>query len=567
MALLFTYEFLACFGTLETEHLAIIGAFILSLILLAVCISRHYEHRRGFIRPGEGIADDYRRIAESSGEVFFEFDPLSKAITWTSSLGAGFLGYMPGELTFHEATLMSLIHKDDQEALQKAWDRLKKMERLDMEVRILKKNGQWCWVHMIALPEADKQNRLNRVVGVFRNTQELHETQEELYEARRLEIVGSMAGGIAHEFNNHLTPVHGYIELALDQLEETHAAYKGLVTALDRVEYCSELVAQIQAYGRKSFLLPKPIEITRVLPSVIRVALSTIDENRGRIRIEEQWPPFLPTIWIDQGQFQQAITHLIRNAMQAMPDGGRLTIRAEEIYFDQTRNEEHPDARPGDWIRIRITDTGRGISRENLERVMDPFYTTHEPGSGTGMGLKMVQGMIAQHGGWMEIQSEENKGTEIRLYLPVKRPEAAKESKPKADADGTMSVLPAAPLGRLLIADDEDFMRDIVTRIFEDEGWQVDQANDHAQVLDIVAQDKEYDLFILDLTMPGPPAEETVAEILRTKPRVKVLIISGFARDARIDQLVEMGAVDFLAKPFSPKEIIARVDKMMSATG
>ena len=542
-------------------------ALALSILLLGLCIVR----RRcwGGSAAQTGIADHYRLIAQSSGEVFFELDVKSRFIAWTSDLGAGFLGYNPGEITLQESSLLSLVHRLDLEPMKKAWERLLLGERLDMEVRLLKKDSQWCWVHILAVPQTSPAGKIGRIVGVVRNTQELHETQDALAEARRLETVGTMAGGIAHEFNNHLTPVRGYIEMALDQVGPDHPAAESLRTALGRVEYCSDLVSQIQAYGRKSLLLPKPVEVNRVLPSLVRVAMSTSmgRERAGKVSLVEQWPPTLPTIWVDQAQLQQAIIALIRNSLQAMPKGGTLTIRAEESYLDAKDCIDRHGARPGDFVQISVVDTGAGISRDVLEHVLDPFYTTRS-GEARGMGLKMVQGMVSQHGGWLEISSEVGRGTRVSLFFPVKKVKEVQAPRERPDADGTVHVLPAAPLGRMLVADDEEFIRDIIKRVFENEGWEVEQAVDNAEVWQLLKERPDaYDLIILDVTMPGPTAEETVAEIARTQPRTKILVISGFARDSRVDQLIEMGNAEFMGKPFSPKEILSRVDRMMAEPG
>jgi two-component system, cell cycle sensor histidine kinase and response regulator CckA len=537
------------------------AALALALLLLLYGLIRRVSGGGAF-----DIRRHYNRISEASGEVFFELDVQSRHLTWTSDLGSRFLGYSIGELTFHESTLLSLVHRMDVEPLRRAWEQLVHNERLDLEVRLLKKDGQWCWVHIIGVPEVNRRGQVTRVLGVVRNTQELHETQEALAEARRLETVGTMAGGIAHEFNNHLTPVRGYIEMTLDQLDRGHPAIEGLQTALNRVEYCSDLVSQIQAYGRKSLLLPKPSELTRILPSVLRVALSVERDRATNVSLEEQWPPLLPTVWLDQAQFQQAITHLVRNSLQAMPKGGKLTIHAEEVYLDGRQCENRRGARPGDFVCVSVADTGVGISVEHRERVLDPFYTTHGRSEARGMGLKMVQGMVAQHGGWLELLSEAGKGTEVKLFFPVKKADEKTAAAAEADADGTMKVLPAALVGRMLVADDESFIRDIVRRVFSAEGWTVEEAADHSEVWSAV-KDKTYDLLILDVTMPGPSVESTVAEVLRTLPRAKILMISGFARDTRVEQLLTMGNIEFLGKPFSPKEILSRVDRMMAEPG
>ena len=554
----------ACFSGVVSEGALLFFAALLCCALLVLFLLRCRRQASNICAlPGQtpGLADQYKLIAKASGEVFFDYNIESGQFSWTADIGASFLGYKPGELDLQQDKLLELAHRLDRPAMDKALPQLRQNARLDIEVRMQKADGDWCWIHLIAIPVTSPDGTA-RMVGVARNTQELHETQEALAEARRLETVGTLAGGIAHEFNNHLTPVRGYIEMALDQIGGGHPAADGLKTALDRVEYCSELVSQIQAYGRRSLLLPKPVELTRILPSMVRVAMAMHREHAPRIILTEQWPPNLPTVWMDQTQFQQAIIHLIRNSVQAMPNGGTLTIRAEEVNLRQADCAGQRDARPGHFIRVSVTDTGIGIAVEHLERVLDPFYTTHNRGLARGMGLKMVQGMAAQHGGWLEIKSEPGKGTAVFLLFPVRKLEAGHGAVVKPSADGTMRVLPAAPIGRMLVADDEMFIRDIVRRSFETEGWIVDQAGDNDEVLRLAGQ-HTYELMVLDVTMPGPTIEDTLAQLAKAFPQTRILLISGFARDSRIDQLLELAAAEFMGKPFSPREIIARVDRMM----
>lgn len=559
---------IACFGGVVSEEALLALAALLCSVLLVLLLLRHRRRAASNIcaLPGEtpGLADQYKLIAKASGEVFFNYDIPSGQFRWTADIGASFLGYKPGEQDLQHDRLIHLSHRLDRPLLEKALPQLRQNARLDLEVRLQKADGGWCWIHLIAIPVTDPDGTA-RIVGVARNTQELHETQEALAEARRLETVGTLAGGIAHEFNNHLTPVRGYIEMALDQIGSGHPAADGLKTALDRVEYCSELVSQIQAYGRRSLLLPKPVEITHILPSMIRVGMAMHRERAPRIILTEQWPPTLPTIWMDQAQFQQAIIHLIRNAVQAMPNGGTLTIQARELHLQPSDCANRRDARPGHFVCVSVTDTGTGIAAEDLERVLDPFYTTHNRGEARGMGLKMVQGMAAQHGGWLEIKSEPGKGTAIYLYFPVRKLETAHGVVAKSSPDGTMRVLPAAPIGRMLVADDELFIRDIVRRSFENEGWVVDQAADNDEVLSLVGT-HTYELMVIDVTMPGPTIEDTLGKLAKICPQTRILLISGFARDSRIDQLLELAAAEFMGKPFSPREIIARVDRMMGET-
>jgi len=506
------------------------------------------------------VADLYSQLAQLAGDFFYEIEMPGRNIIWSADVGARLLGYEPGECDLQLANLPEMIHREDRPQWISAIHHLLEGKRVDVDVRLLHQNGSYGWVHIMgmALPAAHDGDEAH-ILGLLRATQDMHDAHESLYEARRMETVGNMASGIAHEFNNHLTPIGGFIEMALDYLGNEHPVSEGLLTALDRVAYCSELVGQIQAYGRKSMLMPEAVDLARLLPTTVRVALSTLTAAAEHIAVVEDIPENLPLIWVDQGQFQQSIVHLIRNAVEAMPDGGTLTVRVEPY----TRTNQSPaDNEP--FVRIVVADTGVGISPENRTRIFEPFFTTHGRAKARGMGLPMVQGMVAQHGGWMEIKTEVGYGTEAVLFLPIKEPPNAQEEK-IADDDGTLAVDPAAAPGLMLIADDEPFIRRLIRKVFQAEEWKIEEAEDYNQVLEkVVDPAKNYDLIILDMTMPGPSTEECMEQIAKTAPDTKILLISGYARDERIERLLAMTPSDFMSKPFSPKALLTKVDALVT---
>lgn len=405
----------------------------------------------------------------------------------------------------------------------------------------------------------------SKAIGVMRNTPSFHPEQEASAEALRLQTVGTMAGGIAHEFNNHLTPIRGFIELALDYLGEDHPVSDGLETAMNRVEYCTELVGHIQAYGGKSLPKKEPLDLDRLLSTTVRVALATQPEAADRITLKNEWTPPLPRILGDCGQIQQAIVHLIINAIEAMPGGGQLTIKVGNT--DEKKNDRGPSgSNTGDYIELQVIDTGIGIRPENLDPILDPFFTTNKSPSARGMGLPMVQSMVARHDGWMEIRTEPDKGTAVHMFLPVLH-EKEKRETAEADEDGTMAVLPAADLGKMLVVDDEEHIRRLIERVFMDEGWNIDTADDYNEVLTKIVRDgRVYDLIVLDVTMPGPTAEESIRQITEALPEAKILFVSGYAKDEHIEKLLKLANVEFLSKPFSPKVLLTTVDAFLSQT-
>jgi CheY-like chemotaxis protein len=276
--------------------------------------------------------------------------------------------------------------------------------------------------------------------------------------------------------------------------------------------------------------------------------------------VAEKIPESLPPLWVDRAKFQRAVVHLVRNAVEAMPKGGTLRVQAEQCRSGKTVGTPR---KAGRYIRLTFADTGVGISPQHLERIFDPFYTTHNRSESKGMGLPMVQGLVAQHGGWLEINSAPGEGTQVRLYFPA-REVGADADNDAGDDDGTLPVLPAAPAGRVLVADDDKLMRRVVSHAFEADGWQVAEAGDNTEVVRALADDATpFDLLVLDVGLPGPTTEEALALVFQKMPQVKVLLVSGFALDEQTRNLLRMGDTDYMSKPFSAEELVSKVDEMM----
>lgn len=512
-------------------------------------------------------ADQYRLTAEASGGACFELDLLSRRMTWVDPSRMALIGYSSSsDLQFCRDAEQA--HPDDRRALTDAFNGLAEGRKLDMQVRLSVPEESWAWFHLSAIPMGNHKNQFTRAIGVLRSTNALHELQQRLAEARRMETVGVIAGGIAHEFNNHLTPVRGYIELTMADLGPTHPSYDGLQTALDRVIYCADLVAQIQAYGRKSLLVMRPANLVDLLPSAVEAASAKHLPTNGTVQVEEDWPASVPNVLVDRGQFNQAISHLIRNAVEAMPEGGRLRVEAEVVELNEEDGHNNPDARPGTYVTVRVRDTGHGIAPELLERVMEPFFTTHGRARAQGMGLAMVHGMMAQHSGWTHIRTVPNGGTDVSLFFPLAEQTADHPGLvDKAPVAATQLRAPDENERCLLVADDEIFIRKLVQRMFQGDGWRVEHAASHNEVVAIFHEEAApYDLVVLDLAMPGGTVEETIQSILDSNPKTRVLVSSGRQKDSRIARLTELDRVEFLQKPYAMKDLSATVNRVMSET-
>jgi PAS domain S-box-containing protein len=554
------------YGPVSVWHHAL--TVVVALLLYAMLYSTfRYRNRSRAGQNASFSAEHFRTLAQAAGDVAFTYDVRKREMLWTSDLGKELLGYEPGELQVSPEHFGKLVHQADQDLVRNKWTDLINRRPASFEARILHQDGKWNWVQVHAVPTGGNGHAA-KVVGVFRQAQKLHEAEDALVEAQRLQTVGTMAGGIAHEFNNHLTPIRGYLELALDDLGPDHISSEGLRTALDRVEYCAELVSQIQAFGRKSVLMPKPENVARLLPTMVRLAMSRDLQKAEGITLNEVIPEDLPEIWVDRARLQDAVIQLVANGMEAMPDGGTFTIRAEEVYVHK-RHSGEGGSRSGTFLCLTFSDTGEGIAPEHQAQIFDPFFTTRGRARARGMGLSMVQGMVAQHDGYIEVQSHVGQGTQVRLFLPL-----GVEKTLRGDAvlaleheEDTVCAVPAATVGTVLVADDEESIRGIVRRVFAKEGWRILEAADGEEVNQKLSDETTRpDLVMLDLVMPGPSAEETVRLIRERGCGTKVLLISGFTLDERIERLTRNGDVGYISKPFSPKELLCKVDEVMTRT-
>ncbi|MEM7395855.1 MAG: ATP-binding protein, partial [Verrucomicrobiota bacterium] len=420
----------------------------------------------------------YRMIALEGGDIPFSVGVSSGCIIWAKDLPANMLGYDENELDLQPDTFEQVLHEEDREAFFKGWKRLADGCRLNLDVRLMTKSGNPVWVQIIAIADTEPGERAaHQAIGIVRNTEAQHQAATQAARERQNEALGTIAGGMAHEFNNHLTPVRGYIELALDYLGNDHPVSDGLQTAQDQVDYCTGLIEQIQVYGGTSILMKEHVDLTSLIPSALQIALSGNRAREAKITVNQVHPNSLQTVMADKTQIRQAIVQLVRNSVAAMSEGGTLTVETSPVSIpeDEAVRTDERDMRSGNMVCLKVTDTGIGIQPEILERIFDPFFSTQRAEGARGMGLPMVKGAVAQHDGWLEIDSTPGEGTEVRIFLPMSQPYSQSHPEDKE----TMTVLPAASVGNILIADDEDHIRKLIRKVFNQEGWDTDEASDY----------------------------------------------------------------------------------------
>ena len=380
--------------------------------------------------------------------------------------------------------------------------------------------------------------------------QEQDHLRAQLFQSQKMESIGTLAGGIAHDFNNLLTIILGFSELIISEKEEGNREYEDLTKIIHAARTAGDMVQQILAFSRKTETKPRPISLNKQVEQLRKMLSRLIPKI---IEVEISLDPGLPTVNADPVQIEQVPMNLAVNARDAMPNGGRLLIETQTVLLDEKYCRFHLEAAQGRHALLVVRDTGVGIDRTTMDRMFEPFYTTKEPGQGTGLGLAMVYGIVKSHGGHITCESELGSGTTFKIYLPAHQAEGA--------ADVTVSgEFSALGTGIILLVDDEEFVRALGQRILEKAGYTVITATNGQEAVGVYKEKgNKIALVILDLIMPVMDGNQCLEEILRLDPRARVLIASGYSPDGTVRETLEGGAKGFVGKPYNLKQLLKTV--------
>ena len=379
----------------------------------------------------------------------------------------------------------------------------------------------------------------------------------QLLQSQKLESIGRLAGGVAHDFNNYLTVINGYCDLLLSRLAPDDPGREGLVDARRAGERAATLTRQLLAFGRQQILSPSPVSLNQIVSSMEAMLRCLVPEN---IEVATVLAPGLGAAMADTGQVGQVLMNLVANARDAMPDGGKIRIETANLDLEPAAGDHDRDIAPGAYVSLAVTDTGVGMDERTRARIFEPFFTTKELGKGTGLGLAMVYGIVKQSGGAIAVRSEPGAGSAFTVYFP------------RVDAEaGQLPSTPAAERSRsgqgtILLVEDQTSVRNLIRRVLRSSGYRVIEADSGPRALALPdSQVRSIDLLITDVVMPGMSGSELAARLTARREGLRVLFISGYAPNETMRQGILDPGVAFLQKPFSPAQITATVDEILSA--
>ena len=383
-------------------------------------------------------------------------------------------------------------------------------------------------------------------------------TEAELLQAQKVEAVGHLAGGIAHEFNNFLGVILGYSELLSEEAVENERVGRLVTEIRAATQHAASLTRQLLAFSRKQVLEPQVLDLNRSIWEVHKLLRRLVPAN---IDVVPVLAPTIGRVRADAGQLQQILVNLVVNARDAMPQGGKVVIETADAELDETYASQHVDLQPGSYVLLSVSDSGLGMNAETRSHLFEPFYTTKDPGKGTGLGLSTVYGIVKQSGGHISVESIEGKGTTFRIYLP-RIQEATEES----------DIRTSRPIERkhtgpatILIVDDETALRRLICFSLEKRKHKVLAAKDGAEAFEIFRQHAaEIQLIVTDLMMPRMDGLELKQNIVALRPDVKFLFMSGYAEHIVDQHRGSLEGCAFLAKPFLPEELANKVSGLLS---
>ncbi len=503
---------------------------------------KEVEQERMMLAAAVEQSEESIVIAKPSGEIHY-VNPAFERIS----------GYSKNEVLGRHF-LKVTGNAQEEDFYQKAWAKLSEGISWKGQLTSRKKDGTPYQESALISPILSPNGLISNFVAIKRDISLEVELENQVRHAQKMEAVGTLAGGIAHDFNNLLQIILGYTDILIESRQREASELRKLDAVKHAASNGAELVRQLLAFSRKDPAVPEPTDLNKELNRIAHLLKRTIPKM---IEVRLNLAKNLSLIEIDSTHFEQVILNLATNARDAMPDGGLFLLETVNVTLDEKFCEMQPELAPGEYVLLQVSDNGHGISRDVIDHIFDPFFSTKEVGKGTGLGLSTVFGIVKAHNGLIFCESEVGAGTTFRIYFPSSTKPLGSKFYEGAKSDRTGSET-------IMVVDDDHQMRDLLGELLESVGYETISASSGIECLALYQENQnKISLIILDMMMPQMSGKKCLEALLELDPTVKVLISSGHSDDGPISEALGTGAKAFINKPYDIHKMLSTIRNLL----